>query len=138
MRQGPSVPDNTLCGHSPFTGAASALRAQDSRLALNLVHLSGVLAADPIEDKGRDGEPVALLLIAFPAPDARETQERVETASCEAEVPAEVSRKHGGLLRAGDSIFLTGQLSGGGGVIATELHSGPPPDQAAPRDERPA
>ena len=118
------MPDNTLRGHSPFTETASARQGQDSRLALNRLYLSGVLASDPQRDKGRDGEPVALLLVAFRAPDDSENAERVETASCEAEVPAEVSRKHDGPLRAGDLIFLTGQLSGGGGVIATELRLG--------------
>jgi hypothetical protein len=131
MRQGQSAPDDTLCGHSSWVGAASALNGLDPRLALNRLYLSGVLAADPIEDKGRDGDPVALLLIAFPAPDAKDTQERAETASCEIEVPLGVSKGHAKKLRAGEPIFVTGQLSGGGGVIATELHSGPPPDQAA-------
>jgi hypothetical protein len=107
-------------------------------LAVNWLYLSGVLADEPIEDKGRDGEPLTLLTIAFPAPDASETQERMEVASCEVEVPAAVSRMHDGRLRVGDSILFTGRLSGGGGVIATQLHSGPPPDQAAPRDEHSA
>lgn len=98
---------------------------------LNRLFLSGILAADPQKDEGRDGNPVTLLLVAFPAPDARDTQERAETASCEVEVPDHVAEKHGRRLRAGDSIFITGQLSGGGGVIATEVHSGPPPDSVA-------
>src|SRR5215208_6812702 len=118
-RQGSSVPDDALCGQS-----------QDPRLAVNWLYLSGVLATDPIEDKGRDGEPLTLLTVAFPAPDASETREGMEVASCEVEVPAVVSRMHGGRLRVGDSILFTGQLSGGGGVIATQLYSGPP-DQTA-------
>ena len=130
--QGPSASDDALGADPPPVGAAGVLQAQDSHLALNRLYLSGVLLADPIEDKGRDGNPVALLLIAFPAPDSRESGEGVETASCEIEVPAEVSKKHGGKLGAGELVFLTGQLSGGGGVIATELHSGPAPEQIAP------
>jgi hypothetical protein len=126
MRQEPNVPDNALCGHSPAAGVASALQAQDSRLAHNCLYLSGVLAADPIEDRGRDGEPVDLLTIAFPAPDASDTRERVEISSCEVEVPAGVVGSHDDELRTGTPVFITGQLSGGGGVIATELHSGPP------------
>jgi hypothetical protein len=125
--QGSSARGDALDGRSPLAEVASALRGQDSRLALNRLFLSGVLAADPQEDKGRDGEPVTLLLIAFPAPDARDTEERLETASCEVEVPAAVSEKHGQELKPGESILITGQLSGGGGVIATEVHSGPPP-----------
>jgi Single-strand binding protein family len=112
---------------SSSAGAASALRQQDPRPALNRLSLSGVLAADPLEDKGRDGDPVTLLLIAFPAPDARDAGEWSETASCEVEVPARVSQKHGKELRTGGSVFVSGQLSGGGGVIATEVRSGPPP-----------
>lgn len=131
MGQGSSARDDALGGHSPLAEVASALQSQDSRLALNRLFLSGVLAADPQEDRGRDGDPVTLLLLAFPAPDGRDTEEWVEAACCEVEVPARVSEKHGQKLRPGESIFITGQLSGGGGVIATEVHSGPPPESAA-------
>jgi hypothetical protein len=71
------------------------------------------------------------LLVAFPAPDAKDTLERTETASCEIEVPLDVAGRCGTQLRAGESIFVTGQLSGGGGVIATEIHSGPAPDRVS-------
>jgi hypothetical protein len=91
------------------------------------VFLSGVLADDPQVDVGRDGEPLTLLLIAFPAPDPRDAQLPPETAISEIEVPAEVLERHGRKPRVGETIFVTAQLSGGGGVIATELHSGPPP-----------
>lgn len=114
-------------GHPPEVGAAGARQGQDPPLVLNRLYLSGVLAAEPIEEEGRDGNPITLLLIAFPAPDSRDTLERVETASCEIEVPGHVAERYGKNLRAGGSVFVTGQLSGGGGVIATEIHSGPPP-----------
>ena len=127
--QGPSASAGALGGHPPAGGAADAPHGQDPRLVLNRLFLSGILAADPLQDEGRDGDPVTLLLIAFPAPDAREAAERVETASCEVEVPAPVAARHGGKLRACDAVFVTGQLSGGGGVIATQIHSGPPPDE---------
>jgi hypothetical protein len=116
-----------LGGHPPREGEEGA-EGQGSRLALNRVYLTGILAADPQQDQGRDGEPVTLLLIAFPAPDAKDTLERAETASCEVEVPAAVAERSARRLRASDSILITGQLSGGGGVIATAIHSGPPPD----------
>ena len=128
--QGLSAAADALHGHPPLAGAAGARQGQDSRLVLNRLFLSGVLVDDPKKDVGRDGEPVTLLLIAFPAPDAKDTTERAETASCEVEVPTSVAERHSEKLRARDSIFITGQLSGGGGVIATEIHSGPPPDQA--------
>jgi hypothetical protein len=92
---------------------------------LNRVYLSGVLAADPQPDVGRDGEPVTLLLVAFPAPDAKDTEERTETASCEVEVPERVVGPHPKELRVGGLVLFTGQLTGGGGVIATEIHTGP-------------
>ena len=127
--QGPSAATDALCGHPSLqTGATGASPGQEPQGGLNRVYLSGVLAADPQSDKGRDGNPVTLLLVAFPAPDAKDTEEWTETASCEVEVPERVVRCHPKELRAGGSIFLTGQLSGGGGVIATEIHSGPSPD----------
>jgi hypothetical protein len=126
--QGPSAATDALCGHPSLqTGATGAPPGQESQRGLNRLYLSGVLAADPQGDRGRDGEPVALLLVAFPAPDDSESAERPETASCEVEVPRQVAEAHSEELRAGNSIFITGHLSGGGGVIATEVHSGSPP-----------
>jgi hypothetical protein len=78
---------------------------------------------------------VTLLLIAFPAPEARDSEERPETASCEVEVPGSLVERHARELRAGDSIFIAGQLSGGGGVLAVEIHSGPPPRHRAGRTD---
>lgn len=129
--QGPSAATDALCGHPSLqTGAAGAPQGQGSERGLNRLYLSGVLAADPQRDRGRDGEPVALLLVVFPAPDDSGGRERPETASCEVEVPKQVAEVHSEELHAGRSVFITGQLSGGGGVIATEIHSGPPPDEA--------
>jgi len=129
LRQACRASAGAPCGHPSWTGSAGALQDQDPRLALNRLFLSGILAADPQPDQGRDGRPVTLLLVAFPAPDSSDTTATPETASCEIEVPEQVSRHHGEELRAGEAIFVTGQLSGGGGVIATEIHSGPAPAQ---------
>ena len=52
-------------------------------------------------------------------------------------MPEHVAEVHSEELRAGESIFVVGRLSGGGGVIATEIHSGPPPDQTAGAIDRP-
>jgi hypothetical protein len=95
------------------------------------VFLSAVLVADPLKDVGRDGEPVTLLLVAFPAPDTPETREYSEAASCEVEVPEHVAEPRRGELRAGVAILITGLLSGGGGVIATEIRLGPELERAA-------
>jgi hypothetical protein len=133
MGQGPSAAADALCGHPSLAGVAGALQGQEPRLVLNRLFLSGILVADPQVDEGRDGDAVALLLVAFPAPDARDTQEQTEVAICEIEVPGDVMDKCGKELLAGESIFVTGQLNGGGGVIATEIHSGPAPDQRVGR-----
>jgi Single-strand binding protein family len=113
----------------------SSILRHDPRLLLNRLFLSGILAEDPRHDKGRDGNPVTLLLVAFPAPDTSDTYEHSETASCEIEVPERVAERNAMQLRAGGSIFITGQLSGGGGVIATEIHSGPSPDEGESQSE---
>jgi hypothetical protein len=112
-------------GHPPLEGATGVLQGHDPRLDVNRLFLSGVLAADPLGDVGRDGEPVTLLLVAFPAPDTPETRECPEAASCEVEVPEQAAGRKASELRAGATVLVTGQLSGGGGVIATEIHSGP-------------
>jgi hypothetical protein len=103
-------------------------------LGLNRVFLSGILAGDPQRDRDRNGDPVLLLRVAFAAPDTRDTRPGVEAALQEVEVPEGIAERHRGDLQLGESIFITGHLSGGGGVIATEIHSGPPPDST----ERPA
>jgi hypothetical protein len=127
MGQGANASADVL-RHPSLEGAASVLHGQDSRLGLNRVFLSGILADDPQEDKDRNGDPVILLKVAFPAPDTRDTCKGVEAVLDEIEVPKHVADHHRGELRLGKSIFVTGQLSGGGGIIATEVHSGHPPD----------
>lgn len=102
--RGPGAAAGALCGHpSSFPGATGALQGPGPRFDLNRVYLSGILIAEPQPDKGRDGEPVTLLLIAFPAPDSVETRERLEVASCEVEVPEQVVEGHREELRAGGS-----------------------------------
>lgn len=91
---------------------------------LNSLVLTGILAADPEEDEGRDGKPVTLLIVAFPAPDSKDLREP-EAACCEVEVPGHVAERSARKLRAGESVQVTGHLSGGGGVIASEVRPGP-------------
>lgn len=124
--QGQGASGSAHSGHPPPQGTAGAPHGRLPR-QMNTVYLSGVLAADTQLDKGRDGEPVTLLLIAFAAPDPLDTDERPAMASQEVEVPRRVVAKHRGELRAGESIFIAGQLNGGGGILATEVHTGPPP-----------
>ena len=113
------------CANGHREASAQSARRGPLPKQINSLYLSGVLAADPLPDKARGGKPVLLLLVAFPAPDPLDTDERAASASCEVEVPQEVIDENGGVLTAGQSIFVTGHLSGGGGVLATEVHSGP-------------
>lgn len=131
--QGPSAAADALSGRpSLLTGAAGAPRGQGSQPELNRVYLSGILADDPQRDRDRNGDPLLLLRIAFAAPDSRDTRLGVEAVLQEIEVPERVAERHRGKLGIGASIFVTGQMSGGGGVLATEVHSGPPPASVAP------
>ena len=99
-------------GRSPAVAAAGAPHDQDPS-EINYLFLGGILAADPLEDVDREGEPVTLLLLAFPAPDASENAGRLETASCEVEVPDHVVQSTGEELRVGAIIFVSGQVAGG-------------------------
>lgn len=122
--QGPGASASAPLGHPSHAGAAGALRAQDELLAVNRLFLSGVLAADPVEDKDLDGNPVTLLLIVFTAPDSGKTRGLLMR---EIEVPEGVTRRHGKTLRAGDWVYVSGQLNGGdSGIVATEIRQGPP------------
>ena len=62
----PRVRHSCRKGRQASAGAASA--GQDSRLLHNRVYLSGILAAEPLVDQGRDGEPVVVLFLAFRPP----------------------------------------------------------------------
>jgi hypothetical protein len=134
--QGPSAVADALSGHPSLARAAGARQGRDAGFDLNRAFLSGVLAEDPQRESDRDGDPVLLLMVAFPAPDTRDTRLGAETALQEVEVAEPVAERHHGELRAGAAIFVTGQLSGGGGVIATAIHLGPPPDHAAGSDNQ--
>jgi len=104
-----------------------ALEVAQTELGLNSVFLSGVLIAEPQEDKDRRGEPVTLLLVAFLVEE--QPGEGEEMASCEVEVPDAVAAEAGGELRAGAAVVVTGILNGGGGVWASLLRSGPTPGE---------
>src|SRR5262245_54965771 len=126
--QGPSANGNARNGHPPVGGEAGAHHGQSLKPP-NSVFLGGVLAADPQPDRGRDGRPVLLLLIAFPAPDQLDTAAGTEAASCEVEVPQPVAERNG-RLEAGETVFITGSVSGGGGILASAIRSGPAPNPA--------
>jgi hypothetical protein len=98
---------------------------------MNRVFLSGVLADDPQQGRDRNGEPVLLLKVAFPAPGTRDTPSDVEVALESVEVPEKVAERHRDELSVGEAIFFAGQLSGGDGLIVTEIYPGLPPGSAS-------
>jgi Single-strand binding protein family len=125
------------CGHPSLDRATGVLQGQEKRLEVNHVVLTGILVDNPQTDKDRNGEPVTLLLVAFAAPDAMDSDDSRLSASCEIEVPRGLIEGNDAELRTGSAVIVSGQLTGGGGVIATYLHSSPPPpDAGAERPER--
>ncbi len=114
-------------GHPPGAAGVDAARGQ-GQPQHNSVYLTGVLADDPQRDKGRTGEPVTLLIIAFLAPDPLPS-EGGAVASCEIEVPDAVTAEAGGELRVGAPVLITGSLSGGGGVLASSVRAGEAPGE---------
>jgi hypothetical protein len=122
-------PGMTEDAQPPHQGPAAARQGNDSSNVprpQNHVVLTGALAADPRRDQSRGGDPVTLLLIAFHAPDASEAEHLRASAVCEIEVPSAVVKNSQTQLRAGESLLVAGQLTGGGGILATHLSTGPP------------
>jgi len=98
------------------TGAADArVVPVEDKLEINHVVLTGLIAAEPQRDRGRDGEPVTALLVSFPAPDE---SARWGSACCEVEVLDEIAERHRKGLRAGAAILIAGEMTGAGGIWA--------------------
>lgn len=55
----------------------------DSGEEINRAVLSGLIAAEPVRDRSRDGDPITVLLVSFCAPDERA---RDSSTCCEVEV----------------------------------------------------
>jgi primosomal replication protein N len=89
----------------------------DDLAAMNHAVLTGRIAADPLRDVSRKGDPVTVLLIAFDAPD----EKAGETACCEAEVPDEIAETHRKNMRAGAAVLVSGALTGAGGLWVTMI-----------------
>ncbi len=102
--------------------SAAIAQAEDD-LVMNHVVLTGLIAADPQRDKSRQGEPVTVLLVSFPAPD----EESGGTACCEVEVPDELADRHRKDLRAGAPILISGAMTGASGIWAKMLAVGEAP-----------
>ncbi len=116
------APCGHACGDLPMTETPDAPPVFELP-RLNAVYLSGVLADDPQSDSDRAGEPVTLLTVAFLAPDPLPS-DAPTAASCEVEVPAAIAAEAGGELQLGAPVFITGSLSGGGGVLASSVRAG--------------
>lgn len=92
----------------------------------NVVLLSGTIVEEPIRDRTRNGDPVTVLLVAFPAPDE---EARRSSVCCEIEVPDEIANRKRQHLRAGRRLVVLGKLTGAGGIWSTaiDLDDGPSP-----------
>lgn len=90
-------------------------REGEGDFEINHVVLSGLIAADPQRDKSRDGDPITVLLISFPAADERS---RRGSACCEVEILDEIADRHRESLYAGAPILVSGEVTGAGGIWA--------------------
>lgn len=84
---------------------------------INRAVLSGLVAAEPVHDTSRDGDPITVLLVSFGAPDERA---RDNSTCCEVEILDSIANRHRRLLRVGRRIRVAGQLTGNG-LWATSL-----------------
>lgn len=123
--QGPSATSavDALCGNPPRRGAAAQPGHYEPEFEVNHAVFSGLIVADPQRDKSREGDPITVLLISFPAPD-----ERVHwgSACCEVEVLDEIADEHRDKLRVGAPILVSGELTGAGGIWAKFISPGEP------------
>jgi hypothetical protein len=85
---------------------------------VNAAVLTGVMVDEPQRDRSRDGNPITVLLVSFPAPDERASS---GSALCEVEIPDEIADRQRSQLRLGASVLVVGELMGAGGLWATFL-----------------
>lgn len=90
---------------------------------VNAAVVSGVMVNEPQRDRSRDGTPITVLLISFPAPDERTSS---GSALCEVEIPDGIADRHRRQLRLGANVLVVGELMGAGGIWATFLTAKPP------------
>ncbi len=89
---------------------------------LNRAVLTGLIAAEPVRDTSREGDPITVLLVSFAAPDERG---RGTSTCCEVEVADSIADRHRRRLRVGRPVWVVGQLTGNG-LWATSLGTSPP------------
>lgn len=88
---------------------------------VNRAVLSGLIAAEPVRDTSRDGDPITVLLLSFDAPDERA---RDASTCCEVEVSDDIADRHRRRLSVGRRVRVAGQLTGSG-IWATDLGTSP-------------
>ncbi len=104
--------------HGRPTGGDDPLLAPlGSGEEINRAVLSGLIAAEPLRDTSRDGDPITVLLVSFGAPDERA---RDTSTCCEVEVIDSIADRHRRRLRVGRRVWVAGQLTGSG-LWATSL-----------------
>lgn len=111
---------------SPSNGTpAGGVRLDDLDLqqGVNRAILSGTMIDEPQRGRSRDGDPITVLLVSFPAPDERACS---GSALCEVEVVDEIADRHRRQLRPGATVLVVGELTGAGGLWATFLVAEPP------------
>ena len=77
-----------------------------------------MIAAEPQRDRSREGDPITVLLVSFPAPDQGA---RHASACCEIEVPDGLADPHRRRLKVGARVAVVGQLTGAGGLWASDI-----------------
>jgi hypothetical protein len=100
--------------------AAGELRLPSPTEEANVVLVSGTIVEGPARGKSRAGEPITVLVIAFPAPD---DEARHEVACCEVEILDDIADLHRRRLKIGRRLVVLGRLTGAGGLWATALVS---------------
>lgn len=109
---------------------------------LNYAVVTGKLLADPREGGGPGGTPVLVMEIEFPVADPEHPRLLWTHASYEVEVPGDVGGRHVEELKKGAPVLIAGRLSERcsledgrarcrGAIVASLIHSGPPPDWQA-------
>jgi primosomal replication protein N len=83
----------------------------------NRAVLAGLIVAEPLRDKSRDGRPITVFLISFSDPDEQAGE---ASACCEVEVMDSIADPHRWRLGVGRRIWVAGQLTGSG-LWATTL-----------------
>lgn len=104
--------------HDRILAGEVGLADLDLEQGVNRAVISGVMVDEPQRDRSRDGDPITVLLISFPAPDERVGS---GSAQCEVEIRDELADRHRRQLRLGATVLVAGELMGAGGLWANFL-----------------